>query len=108
MSPAPAVVFLPAAERDIDAIADYIANDNLDAALRFYEAVRSDARNLAEMPGMGPVWGFRNSAYADVRFWPIRGFRNHLIFYRPAPAGIEVVRVIHGARDLERQIQRPT
>jgi toxin ParE1/3/4 len=107
MSPTPAARFLPAAERDVDAIADYIAKDSVDAALRFYDAVRSDARKLAEMPGMGPTWDFESPAHADVRFWPVRGFPNHLIFYRPAPDGIEVIRVIHGARDLERQIRRP-
>ena len=34
MSPAPAARFLPAAERDVDAIAEYIAKDSVDAALR--------------------------------------------------------------------------
>jgi toxin ParE1/3/4 len=88
MSGAVAVRFLPAAERDVGAIADFIAKDSIDSALRFYDAVRSDARKLAEMPGAGPVWGFKTPAHSDVRFWPLSGFRNHLIFYRPAPEGI--------------------
>lgn len=32
----------------------------------------------------------------------MKGFTSHLIFYRPINYGIEVVRVIHGARDIER------
>ncbi len=32
----------------------------------------------------------------------MRGFRKHLVFYRPLSNGAEIVRVIHGARDLER------
>lgn len=28
------------------------------------------------------------------------GFEKHLIFHRPIPEGIEVVRVLHGAPDL--------
>ncbi|MBI4604738.1 MAG: type II toxin-antitoxin system RelE/ParE family toxin [Planctomycetes bacterium] len=30
----------------------------------------------------------------------MRGFEQHLVFYRPVEDGIEVVRVLHGARDL--------
>ncbi len=32
--------------------------------------------------------------------WPIRGFENYLVFYRPIEEGIEVTRVLHGARDI--------
>ncbi|MFC1707767.1 DDE-type integrase/transposase/recombinase [Planctomycetota bacterium] len=39
---------------------------------------------------------------AGIRMWSIRGFKNHLIFYRPSPEGLDVVRVLHGARDIPR------
>ena len=97
------VQFLPAAERDIDENADYIFRDSLDAALRFYAAVPADAKKLAEMPGMGPVYGLKDPKWADVRFWPITGFRNFLLFYRPTNDGIVVLRVMHGARDINRR-----
>jgi len=32
--------------------------------------------------------------------WPIKGFKNYLIFYRPIEQGVEIVRVLHGARDM--------
>ena len=38
---------------------------------------------------------------AGVRSWGIRGFPNHLIFYRPTDDRIEVIRVLHAARDIE-------
>jgi len=31
----------------------------------------------------------------------IKSFPKHLIFYRPLPDGAEVIRVIHGARNIE-------
>jgi toxin ParE1/3/4 len=34
--------------------------------------------------------------------WPVKDFEKYLIFYRSLPEGIEVVRIIHGARDIER------
>jgi toxin ParE1/3/4 len=95
----PVARFTPNAGRDIDAILDRIADDNLDAALRFYAAVRTDADRLARMPGMGPLYGLQGT-FADVHFWPIRRFRNYLIFYRVIPDGVEVLRVLHGARDI--------
>jgi toxin ParE1/3/4 len=39
---------------------------------------------------------------STLRQWPIRGFENYLIFYLPTEAGIDVLRVLHGARDIDR------
>lgn len=36
--------------------------------------------------------------------WPIPDFPNHLIWYQPTAEGIEVVRVLNAARDIERVI----
>ena len=36
---------------------------------------------------------------AQVLFKPVPGFRSHLIFYRPLSSGVEIVRILHGARD---------
>ena len=33
------------------------------------------------------------------RVWRVEGFERYLIFYRPVGSGIEVVRVLHAARD---------
>jgi toxin ParE1/3/4 len=38
---------------------------------------------------------------ADLRVWRIEGFEKHLIFYRQTPDGIDVVRILHGARDID-------
>jgi len=53
------------------------------------------------MPHMGPARVFRNPRLRDLRIWPIRGFEKIVIFYRPIEGGIEVVRVLHGARDVK-------
>ena len=37
---------------------------------------------------------------ADLRAWQVRGFENYVIFYRPIEHGIEIVRVLHAARDI--------
>jgi toxin ParE1/3/4 len=32
--------------------------------------------------------------------WRANGFDSHLIFYRARESGIEIIRVLHGARDI--------
>lgn len=51
---------------------------------------------------MGALRQFTNSRLDGVRSWPIRHFMNYLIFYRPIDGGVEVLRILHGARDIER------
>jgi toxin ParE1/3/4 len=90
----------PAARRDVLAIADYIAADNPDAAMRFIEAVRDGEQALLAMPGTGSSRSYRNPALEGMRMALVPGFRAYLIFYRPIAAGIEIIRILHGARDL--------
>ena len=69
--------------------------------MRFFDAADDAIKKLAEMPGMGRFRDFDNPEFRDVRSWPIKGFENYLIFYRSTPRGIEVIRVLHGARDID-------
>jgi len=38
--------------------------------------------------------------------FPIKRFPNHLAFYRCVENGIEIIRVLHGARDIEALFER--
>ena len=89
-----------AAEQDVANHAEYIQRDSLDAALRFLDAVDAAFRRLGENPQIGAVCRFTKPHYAGMRVWPVPGFRKYLIFYRVAPGEVEVIRVLHGARDL--------
>ncbi|MEG3861553.1 type II toxin-antitoxin system RelE/ParE family toxin [Microcoleus sp. herbarium12] len=37
----------------------------------------------------------------DIRQYQIKEFKSYLIFYRSVETGIEILRVLHGMRDLE-------
>ena len=52
------------------------------------------------MPGMGTRYQADEPRYADVLSFPVSRFRMYLVFYRPVAGGIEVLRVLHGARDI--------
>ena len=91
-----------AAYRDLDALSDFIGQDSPHAAIRFLEAADKAFELLVDMPGMGSFWQSSKPEFAGLRVWPIRGFENHLIFYRASDEGIEIIRVLHGARDIDR------
>lgn len=81
-------------------IAIRIARDNPAAAEAFLSAVENICRSIAKMPAIGSRRNYKNPLLADVRMLPVGGFGDYLIFYQPLKTGIEVIRVIHGARDL--------
>ena len=42
--------------------------------------------------------------HPDLRSWHVRGFRQWLVFYQVEPNRILIWRVLHGARDLSREL----
>ena len=88
----------PAACDDLDEIWDYYAVEleNPDAADRIRDEIFDAFHVLAQTPGMGH---FRRDLAAEpLRFWHVRSY---LIIYRAEKRPIEVVRVLHGARDVQ-------
>ena len=95
-----------AAERDLDEQAEYLATQgNLERALRFYRAAGVTFELLASRPWIGKVNQFRSRFLTNVRTFPLKGFPKHLVFYLPIEHGVEIIRVLHGARDLEILLQ---
>jgi toxin ParE1/3/4 len=90
------------AEADIAEIVSFIAEDNPNAAQRFLDAAEAAFAVLASMPLMGRVVSFQSRVAQGIRIWHIQGFERYLIFYRTVEQGVEIVRVLHGARDIER------
>jgi toxin ParE1/3/4 len=80
----------------------YIGQNNLGAAERFLMVVEETFEKLAAMPGMGGKREFRKPELSGIRSWVITGFKNYIIFYKEIDGGIEVLRVLHGARDVDR------
>ncbi len=97
----PRVIRSPQAKLDLVEQAVWIAADNLDAAERFLTAAERAFEELASLPSVGRERRFRSPELAGVRSLPIPGFENWLIFYRPMDVGIQVIRVLHGARDID-------
>jgi toxin ParE1/3/4 len=83
-----------AAKSDLEEIWFYIARDNPDAADKFVRVLVSRFPTLASMPDLGRK---REELSPRLRSFPVG---RYVIFYRPIEKGVEIARVLHGARDL--------
>jgi toxin ParE1/3/4 len=90
------VVVTDEAESDLEQIATYIAERNVEIALKFVQELREKCESLADAPRGYPL--VPRHEHLGIRRRP---FGNYLIFYRVGPDVIEVVHILHGARDYE-------
>lgn len=92
-----------AAKRDlIDHFVFLAENAGIDVARRFLLSANASFDELAQMPELGAQRAFRNPRFSSVRLWLVKGFERYLIFYGPLKDGVEILRVLHGSRDIER------
>lgn len=91
----PRLLKRPEAESDLDEIWWYIAQDSQHNADMFLEQIQEKCLLLAEFPQMGAN---RNEIWEYLRSQPVG---NYVVFYFPLKDGVEVVRVLHGSRDIE-------
>lgn len=82
------------AEEDLIEIWIYIAQDSPLAADRVLNDIEERFEGLADNPLMGRL---RPDIAAELRYFTVG---KYLILYRAVPDGVQIVRVIHGARDL--------
>lgn len=82
------------AQQDLRAIHDYIAANNPKTATRYIGTLKEKCQNLADTPGIG----VSRQEYHGLYKFPVD---DYLIFYRTGQNGIEVIRILHGSRDIE-------
>jgi toxin ParE1/3/4 len=88
------IIKAPSAEKDLNEILQYISADSLHHAEQLLLQIDKKCRMLAENPLLGKT---RDELKPNLRSFPISSY---VIFYRSIPSGIEVVRILHGARDI--------
>jgi plasmid stabilization system protein ParE len=95
-------ILAPAAARDLVGIWRFIKKDSsLETANRVEAVVREKMGFLSSMPGAGH-WR-RDLTHANVRFFPVYSY---LIVYRPETKPLQIVSVLHGARDVARLLAK--
>ncbi len=97
----------PKADSDVDQCFEWIHSNNPAAARRFLEALDLTYATVSQMPGIG------SRRYADIALMPgirmikVKGFENYLLFYIEREAVIDIVRVLHSARNIPKALQSP-
>jgi toxin ParE1/3/4 len=90
------IVRRKAAKTDLKEIWKYIARDSPERADAFLRQLGQKMESLAKNPLMGRE---RSELLPNLRSFPVG---RYVIFYRPLSDGIDVVRVLSGAMDIER------
>ena len=87
------IKWLDLAVDDLEEIADYISQDNPDAADRVVSRLCTAVKSLAQQSKMGRpgrVYGTRELVVSDTPF---------VVPYRVVGSEVQILRVLHGARD---------
>ena len=96
MTSTPDVVFSKAAIADIDEIWTYIAdNSNMESADRFLTTIRDKCSSLVNSP---KGFRLRPELSSLLRSYPIK---RYVVFYQEIEKGIQIVRILHSARDID-------
>lgn len=96
------ITALPEALRDAEEIFGYLAKQSIKTARRFNEAIADTIDSIAADPHLGIRWNARNARLTDLRWRKVESFSSYLIFYRMVEDRLEIVRILHGSRDLAR------
>ena len=88
-------ILAPAAQRDLRALQAYMAQENIQAARRVLAEIRAACVRLADNPHLGHAR--EDLTDQPVHFWLVRPY---YIIYRPETRPLEIVRIVHSARDI--------
>ena len=89
----------PRASEDLVDIWSYIADDSEAHADAFIDKIHETMKLLARQPRLGRR---RDELAPGIQSFPVG---RYVIFYRVAKSAAEIVRVLHGARDIENIFQ---
>ena len=89
------------AKRDlIEQFVWYAENAGMEVADRFLISASRTLEYLAAAPQSGIPVLVQHEELKGMRRWPVKDFGKILFFYFPLPDGVDLVRMIHGSRDL--------
>ena len=93
--------FSAEAESDLVEIAGFIADDNPAAARQLVAAIYKACERLAKMPTLGHARRDL-TPHPELLFYCVRDY--YLVIYRKGTKPLQIVRVLHGARDVENEL----
>jgi plasmid stabilization system protein ParE len=90
----------PDAIKDLDAIWSFIFRDSPDAA----DAVEAEIKAACALLAEGPLREHvrRDLTKLPLRFWTLPRYPSYMIVYRPDVKPLEILRILHGGRNVKR------
>ena len=85
---------------DLESIAVEIGRERPRTALRFLDAAEKTFALLARFPQLGAQHPCLPESLRQIRCFPVKRFATFVVFYLVKDDGIEVIRVLHGARNM--------
>lgn len=82
-----------------------VAAEIPDVAIRFREAVRRTVESLRQHPLVGPRHISGDPRLQTLRSWPVAGFESIRIYYLLCSDFIDIIRILHGKRDVKRILE---
>jgi plasmid stabilization system protein ParE len=95
------LVMRPEAELDLLRHCVYLAEQQPTKAHTFRVAAQTSIDNIAANPRSGPTMSFESFPGIELRFRKPQGFKNHLVIYQVTDDCVFVLRILHGAQDVE-------
>ena len=103
----PRLQFREASVADLLQLHEYLQEHATSAlADRFLIAVERSTEQIRRYPAAGSLFRPRPISLAELHWWSIAEFPRHLIYYRVQPGLIDIVRVLHGARDARTELNQ--
>jgi toxin ParE1/3/4 len=100
-------VVRPKADRDLDDQAYYYATEaSPELGHRFLVAAHDTFALLATQPNMGWQSRLKQPELETLRVFRVNGFEKIIILYLPLLDGVEILRVIHGSRNIQALLRR--
>ncbi|MBL8695209.1 MAG: type II toxin-antitoxin system RelE/ParE family toxin [Planctomycetes bacterium] len=94
-------VIRPRAQADIEEAFDYYVREaGIEIADRFVDCVAKTLELISSNPSIGSPRRWMNPSLSNLRSWHVGEFDKFRVYYVIQPETIEVVRVLHGAREV--------
>lgn len=90
----PVIRVSAAAEDDLKEIWTHVAEGDAETATNLVKELIHKFATLRDYPKIGRE---QNELLVNLRSFPVK---NYIIFYQPFEDGIEILRVLHGSRDM--------
>ena len=94
------ILITPKASHDLDEIYNFIAQNNPDTALKFFDAARQTFNQLAKNPGIGTIYEVSKPELQGLSKWRVKRFDKYIIFYCYSDDLVEIVRILYAGRDI--------